>query len=75
MKENLSTTWANAIKICGGRGLRPGGVQFFHIIKRLAKLNTHYNSPDYAVVYPGAIIKPTKVELVNCSVTVASVGL
>jgi len=49
IKENLSTPWADTIKICGG--------------------------PDYAAVYPGAIIKPTKVEPVNCSVTVASVGL
>jgi len=24
----------------------------------LGKLNTHYSSPNYAAVYPGAIIKP-----------------
>jgi len=58
MKENLSTTWANTINICGGPGFRPGDVQFFHIYKGLGKLNTHYNSPDYAAVYPGAIISP-----------------
>jgi len=29
----------------------------------------------YAAVYPGAIIVPTKVEMVNRSITVASVGL
>jgi len=39
MKENLSTS-ANTIKICGGPGLRPGGVQFFHIIKGAGKLKT-----------------------------------
>jgi len=63
MKENLSTPWANTILICGGHGLRPWVFSFSTLLRGLAKLNTHYNSPDYAAVYPGAILMALNVVL------------